>query len=174
MARWLNRWFWLLTAFAALAAWAGAQNPAPPLSAEDKLRLLKSNGALIDGLVNDGVAISNADAPVKRVEACRNASRSLVNAIRHAADADDAERVAELTGLFREFVRDGLAPTLSDAKRDVPPESPDGKQLRRQQDLAAGDLQDVKAALGKGEKLNQSQRVKDEAKALEELTDALK
>ena len=120
MARWLNRWLCLLGTFAVLAAWAGAQNPAPPLSAEDKLRLLKSNSTLIDNLVNGGVELSRADTPVKRVEQCRNASRSLVNAIRHAADANDAERVAELTGLFREFVREGLAPTIEDAKRVRP------------------------------------------------------
>jgi hypothetical protein len=170
----MARWLYLLVTFAVLAAWAGAQNPAPPLSAEDKLRLLKSNSALIDNLVNEGVALSNADAPVRRVEACRNASRSLVNAIQHAADADDAERVAELTGLFREFVREGLAPTMTDAKRDVPPESPDGKRLAELRDTAARDLTDLKAALGKSEKLNQHPRVKEAAKGLEELTEQFK
>jgi hypothetical protein len=170
----MARWLYLLGTFAALAAWAGAQNSAPPLGAEDKLRLLKSNGALIDNLVNDGVAISNADAPVRRVESCRGASLSLVNAIRHAADADDAERVAELTGLFRDFVREGLAPTLKEAQRDVPPESPDGKRLRELGDIAARDLTDLRAAIGKSEKLNQNPRVKDAAKGLDELGEAFR
>ena len=57
------RWAHMLSAFVALAARAGAQNPVPaqpPLSAEDKLRLLKANGALIDNLVRDGVVSHSA------------------------------------------------------------------------------------------------------------------
>ncbi len=170
----MARWFYLLGTFAILAAWAGAQTTAPPLSADDKLRLLKSNSPLIENLVSDGVALSNADAPVKRVEACRNASRSLVNAIQHAAGADEAERVAELTGLFRDFVREGLAPTLADARRDVPPESPDAVRLRELSATAARDLADLKAAIGKNETITQNPHVKEALKALDELRDSLK
>lgn len=173
----MARWGYILFAFVALSAWAGAQGPAPaaPLSAEDKLRLLKANSTLIENLVNDGVAISNADKPVDRAERCRSAARSLVNAIQQAAAADDAERVAVLTDLFREFVRDGLAPTLADAKRDIPPESPDSKRLQKVRGDANTDLNDLKAAITKSGKLSESQRVKVAAKQLDEqLGDTLK
>ena len=64
----MARWAYLLTAFVALAAWAGAQGPVPPapLSAEDKLRLHRANSTLIDNLVNDGVAMSGVGDPVER------------------------------------------------------------------------------------------------------------
>jgi|GEM_PF-3279458 len=172
----MARWAYLLIVFTLLAAWVSAQNPVPAqpqLSAEDKLRLLKANSTLIENLVNDGVAISSADTAVNRVEHCRNASRSLVNAIQQAATAEDAERVAVLTDLFRDFVREGLLPTLDDAKRDVPAESPDGKRLRDLRLKAAGDLNDLKKASSTG-KLSDSQRVKDAIKQLDEVSEALK
>jgi hypothetical protein len=81
----MARWLYLLTAFAALAAWAGAQNPAPPLSAEDKLRLLKANSALIDNLVRDGISLSAADTPERRAEECRKSSLALAHEIQKAA-----------------------------------------------------------------------------------------
>lgn len=173
----MARWAYLLIAFTVLAAWAGAQNPTPapsPLSAEDKLRLLKANSTLIENLVNDGVAISSADTAVTRVEQCRKASRSLVNAVQQAATAEDAERVAVLTELFRDFVREGLLPTLDDAKRDVPPESPDGKRLRDLRLKAAGDLNDLKKAASSPGKLSDNQRVKEAVKQLDDISEALK
>ena len=170
------RWAYLLTAFVALAAWAGAQGPAPaaPLSAEDKLRLLKANSALIDSLVSDGVAMSGSDTPVKRVEHCRSASRSLVNAILEAARGEDAERVAELTGLLRTVVSEGLVPTLEEAKRGVTPKSPADVKLREVRANAAKDMSDVKAAIPATGKVGDSPRVKDALKQLDDLADALK
>ena len=172
----MARWAYLLTAFVALAAWAGAQGPAPaaPLAAEDKLRLLKANAALIDNLVRDGVAMSGSDTPVKQVEHCRNASRSLVNAILDAARAEDAERVAELTGLLRTVVAEGLVPSLEEAKRGITPQSPADLKLREVRASAAQDMSDLKAALPAAGKAGDSPRVKDNLKQLDDLTDALK
>src|SRR5688500_7209105 len=120
----MARWVYLLTTFAVLAAWAGAQNTAPPLSAEDKLRLLKANGTLLDNLVRDGVALSAADTPEDRAARCRSASLALANEIQKAATAEDAERVAELIVLFRDLVKDGLVPTITDGLNVVNPVSP--------------------------------------------------
>jgi hypothetical protein len=169
------RWAYLLTAFVALAAWAGAQGPVPPapLSPEDKLRLLRTNGALIDSLVNDGVAMSVAGGPEARAERCRSASLALVNAIRAAAEAGEAERVAELTGLFRVVVRDGLVPTINDGLNTVPAQSPAAVKLREVRGLAAADVTDLRAAAATG-KLADSPRVRDALKQLDELTEALK
>ena len=64
-------------------------------------------------------------------------------------------------------------PTLQDATRDVPPESPDGKRLRELRLKAADDLRDLKKAASAG-KLGKSQRVRDELKQLDDVTEALK
>jgi hypothetical protein len=170
------RWAYLLTAFVALAAWAGAQGPVPPaaLSAEDRLRLLKTNGALIDELVRDGVEMSKPGNPVQKAERCRSASVSLANAIRQAATAEDAERIVELTGLFREFVRDGLAPTITEAQRGVPLDSPSGRQLRDLRDTVAKDVTSLKAAIPATGKVGDNPRVQDALKQLDELAETLK
>lgn len=172
----MTRWAHLVAAFVALSAWAGAQGPGPaaPLSPEDKVRLLRENGALIESLVSDGVALSAADTPVKRAEFCRGAARALVNAVQHAATAGDAERVAELTGLFRALARDALAPTLEDAKRVVSAESPDGKRLRELRELAARDVTDLRAAIPATGTLPKSERVRAALKGLDEVSEALK
>jgi hypothetical protein len=143
----MARWLYLLTAFAGLAAWAGAQNPAPPLSAEDKLRLLKANSTLIENLVNDGVALSVANTPEDRAVRCHRTSLHLANEIERAAKANDKERVAELTGLFCDQVRDGLVPTINDGLRTVNPVSPAATKLREVRQLAGQDVARVQAAV---------------------------
>jgi hypothetical protein len=169
----MARWAYILTAFAALSAWAGAQNPAPPLSAEDRLRLLDTNSALVENLVRDGIAMSAADKPEDRAARCRDASRSLANEIERAARAENAERVVELTGLFRQIVGDGLVPTLKDAQRIVPPQSPAAKQLAQLKVNANNDVAGLKAVIPAG-KLADNPRVKDALKQLDELAEALK
>jgi hypothetical protein len=172
----MARWVYLLAAFVALAAWAGAQGPVPPapLSAEDKLRLLKTNSTLIDELVRDGVGMSRAQDPADRVVRCREASLSLVNAIQKATTTEDAERVAELTGLFHELLRDGLVPALEDAKRGVTPESPAGRKLREVRENSSRNVADLKTAIPTTGKLANSVRVRDALKQLDELTELLK
>jgi hypothetical protein len=170
----MARWLYLLTAFAALAAWAGAQNPAPPLSAEDKLRLLKANSALIDNLVRDGVALSVADTPERRAEECRKSSLALAHEIQRAAAAEDAERVAELTVLFRNLVRDGLVPVINDGLSVVPPQSPAFKKLREVRGYAAADVTDLKAKIPASAKLSDNARVKESLKQLDEVAELLK
>jgi hypothetical protein len=171
----MARWVHMTVAFAVLAAWAGAQSPAPPaLSPEDKLRLLKANGPLIGELVHEGVAMSAAGDPVQRAERCRGAARSLANAIEDAARQENPDRVAELAGLFRDLVRDGLVPTIEDAQRGVPPESPSGRRLRDLRGTAAKDVSDLKAAVAAPGTLGDNPLIKDVRKQLDELADALK
>ena len=167
------RWAFALIAFIGLATWAGAQGPASPasLSAEDKLRLLRANSALIENLVRDGIKISKTDQPVERATHCRAASRSLVNAIQEAARAEDAERVAELTDLYRTVVRDGLLPTLAEAKRDAAPGSPAEVTLREVRTNSTNDVSQLKTALTS---VGSNQRVQENFKHLDELTEALK
>jgi hypothetical protein len=170
----MARWVYMLVVFAPLAGWAGAQNPAQPLSPEDKLRLLQTNSALIDNLVRDGIALSGANDSVTRAERCRHASLSLAEAIKQAATTEDAERVVELTGLFREVVSDGLVPTMREAQQNVPPQSPAAKALSTLQGLAANDVAGLKTVISAGGKMSENPRMKDALKQLDELTEVLK
>jgi hypothetical protein len=171
----MARWVYMLGVFAVLAGWAGAQNPAQPaLSPEDKLRLLQTNSALIDNLVRDGIKLSDANDPVTRAQRCRDTSLSLAQAIRQAATAEDAERVYELTGLFREVVRDGLVPTMKEAQQLVPPQSPGAKNLSDLRGYAAADVAGLKIVIPAGGKMSENPRVKEVLKQLDELAEALK
>jgi hypothetical protein len=171
----MARWAYLLVAFTTLAAWAGAQTPAPPapLAPEDKLRLLRANTSLIENLVRDGVALSAAHDSIQRASRCRDASLSLANAIGEAANAENAERVAVLTNLFRDVVRDGLVPTLTEARNSVPPQSPGAQQVRDLQSLASNDIIRIQSSIPSSGAMGDSPRIKDARKQLEDLAEAL-
>ncbi|MBA4191853.1 MAG: hypothetical protein C0467_28065 [Planctomycetaceae bacterium] len=159
----------LLTSFTALAAWAGAQGPTPPLSAADKIKLFKSNRTLIENLVNHGIALSSVDAPLKRAEECRRTAVTLGNYLERAAKEDrNPDRVAELAGLMGDVVRDGLAPNLDEAERTTPAESPDGKRVKELQTIVATDLDNVRLAVPAG-KVADNAKVKAALAALAEL-----
>jgi hypothetical protein len=172
----MARWAYTIAALAALAAWAGAQGPRPPapLDAADRLRLLKANSTLIDNLVDHGVELSRADAVEARAEQCRRAAKALASAIQDAAARHEAERVAELSGLFREVVRDALLPTLEHGRQTVPAESPAGRQLQAVRDGSARDLSELRAALPATGKVGDSARVKDAVRELDQLGEKLK
>lgn len=133
---------------ASLAAWAGAQGPT---TAADKLRLHRANRALLTDLVGSGVRLAAADQPVARAEACQQTARAVGLAVRRAAEANEADRVAELGDHFNTLVRDGLVPALTEADGVVPRESPDGVRLRAVRAGAAADLDAVDAALPAGD-----------------------
>lgn len=172
----MARWVYMPIAFLALAAWAGAQGPpsAQPLSAEDKLRLLKANGTLIEGLVYQGIDLSRADRPEQRVEECRKAAQLLADAARDAAGKQDAERVAELTGLFRDVVRDGFLPTYAKGTQEVTPGSPADRKIKEQRELAVRDVTGLKAAIPASGTVGENARVRDALKQLDELAEQLK
>ncbi|HEY1192041.1 MAG TPA: hypothetical protein VGE74_30710 [Gemmata sp.] len=172
----MARWAYIIAAFGALAAWAGAQGPppAPALTAADQLRLLKANSTLIDNLVDHGVALSRADKVEERAERCRQAAQVLATAIQDAATKQEPERVVELTELFREIVRDALLPTIEDGKRLLTPGSPGAAQLRKTRDDSARDIRKLKAAIPATGKVGESARVKEALKQLDGLSEELK
>ncbi|HEX4608495.1 MAG TPA: hypothetical protein VH092_09840 [Urbifossiella sp.] len=138
-----------LAVLAALAAWAGAQGPAP--TAADRLRLHRANRTLLTDLVGGGVRLAGADNPVARAEACQQTARAVGLAVRRAAEARDADRVAELGDHRDALVRDGLVPVLEDATRTIPAASPDAARLRAVRAGAAADLDATEAALPPGD-----------------------
>ncbi len=135
---------------ASLAAWAGAQGPAPSAAAE-RLRLHRANRTLLTDLVGGGVRLAGADNPVARAEACQQTARAVGIAVRRAAEANDADRVAELGDHLDALVRDGLVPVLDDGFRTIPAESPDAARLRAVRTGAAADLDATEAALPPGD-----------------------
>jgi hypothetical protein len=135
---------------AALAAWAGAQGPAPT-SAADRLRLHRTNRTLLTDLVGHGVRLAGADQPVARAEACQQTARAVGLAVRRAAEANDADRVAELGDHLDTLIREGLVPVLKDATDTVPAASPDAARLRAVRTGTVADLDATEAALPPGD-----------------------
>src|SRR5262249_35033697 len=119
----------LLTTFATLAAWAGAQGTAPPLSPADRVKNFKTNRTLVENLVNDGVALADAEDALARAAACRKTTAVLRESGSAAAKDQNPDGVAELADLMTVGVRDGLVPNLDEADRTIPPHS---KKLRDQ------------------------------------------
>ena len=158
-----------LVAFTALAAWAGAQGPPPAqvLTAADQVKLFKTNRVLIENLVSHGVDLAEADDPIRRAEECRKTARSLANALRMAADAEDPSRVVELADLMGEVVRDGLTPNLDAARASLQPGDPREKQLRGVLDNATIDL-DFAGAIPAG-KAAENPKVRDALAGLKDL-----
>jgi hypothetical protein len=158
----------LLVSFAALAAWAGAQGPPPPLSPADRAKLFKSDRALLDQLIDHGIEMANPnrDNDLDRAQECRKTAKTLANYLERAAkDEQDPDRVAEMTALLTELVRDGLAPNLTVARQTNPKGSPRHKEVVALGETAVKDLDDVKAAIPAG-KVGDDEKVKAALAAL--------
>lgn len=160
-----------LTVFLALAAWAGAQGqPAP--SAADQLQLLQINRGVIDALIDDSVKLAGANTPVDRADVCQKTTNRLAGEVEKAATAGNLDRVAEFGGHLGRMVREGLVPTLEEAK-SVRPESPDAKRAKEIRERAIGDLGALHEALPTSGKLGDSEKVKKLRQELESLRKAL-
>lgn len=164
--------FTLLVALV-LSAWAGAQGPAP-LTAADQLRLLRANRILLTDLVTSGVELGAADGPVDRADKCRKTARVLSVALERAAEAGDADRVAELGDHLDRVVRDALVPVLDDARQTIPEGSPDAKRLKLVRESAVGDLDWARGAIPDGGAVGGSAKVRDLAGRLDGLRAKLK
>ena len=163
-----------LLVFAALSAWAGAQGPAPALTAADRLKLLRTNRVLIDNLVDTGIDMARADTPLSRAEVCYRTARKLSEEVQTAADQQNPGRVAELCGHLDAVVRDALEPNLAAAGRTIPPGSPDDSKLKNLRATAAKDFDDLRGSMPVGGKVGGDSRVKEAMGKLESLRDKLK
>jgi hypothetical protein len=166
----------LLITFAALAAWAGAQGPAPPLSAEQRAQLFKKNRTLLENLVENGIGLSSADSPLNRAEACQATAVTLGNYLKRAATEDqDPHRVAELADLMAGVVRDGLLPNADEAERTIPPQSrAERDRLARVQNAAAAELDAIRNLVPAGGKVGDSEKARAAIEALAGLKDRIK
>jgi hypothetical protein len=162
-----------LTVFLGLAAWAGAQGqPAP--SAADQLQLLQANSGLIDALIDDSVRLAGANTAVDRAAVCQSTAQRLARKVETASQEENPDRVAEFGGHLERVVRDGLVPTLEDAKSVAPPESPEAKRVKEIRQNAIRDLGTLRDTLPTTGKVGDSEKVKKLRQDLDALRDALK
>jgi hypothetical protein len=166
----------LLIAFAALAAWAGAQGPAPSLSPEQRAELFKKNRTLLENLVENGISLSSADSPLNRAEASHATAVTLANYLKRAATEDrDPDRVAELADLMTAVVRDGLLPNAAEADRTIPPQSrAERDRLAKVQGAAAAELEAIRILIPAGGKVGDSEKARAAIEALAGLKDKIK
>jgi hypothetical protein len=165
----MRRTLFTLVAVTALCAWAGAQGPPSQLSAATQVKQFKANRLLIENLVDHGIYLAEADNPLLRADECRKTARTLANHLSRAIAEQEPDRVAELANLFGEVVRDGLMPNLDEAKKMIPPGSPDSERLRDVNESANSNLNEVRKALETPGKVGDSDKVKAALKTLEAL-----
>jgi hypothetical protein len=165
----MRRTLLTLIAFAALSAWVSAQGPSP-LTAETQIKQFQSNRILIGSLVDRGIDLSNADNPLDRAEKCRITAQTMAHYLGRAAEADDADRVAEFASLYGEVIRDGLLPNLDAAKKDITdPKSPEAVRLKQLNDRARGDLTSARSSIPTTGKVGDSDKVKAALAVIDEL-----
>ncbi len=169
----MRRFLVTLVAFAALAAWAGAQGSPPSLDAATQEKLFKSNRILLENLVGHGIDLANADNTLQRAEECRKTATTLANSLGQAADDRDPDRVVELASLMGDVVRNGLLPNLDEAQKDIRPGDPRYAQLQKVRETATRDLDNLSKIPTEG-KLADDQKVKETIAALLALKDRLK
>jgi hypothetical protein len=169
----MRRFLVTLVAFAALAAWVGAQGSAPPLDAATQEKLFKSNRILLENLVGHGMELASADNTLQRAEECRKTATTLANSLGQAADDRDPDRVVELASLMGDVVRDGLLPNLDEAQKDIRPGDPRYAQLLKVRESATRDLDNLSKIPAEG-KVGDNQKVKEAIAALQALKDSLK
>jgi hypothetical protein len=150
-----------LTLFAGLSLWASAQSQAPLM--DRQLKQFEANRLLLDQLLDHGLNLSSAERggfPLARAEECRLAAEKLEDALKDASATDsDPERVAELCDHIAAVVRDGLVPNLDQARKDIPPGSPDYKRFTDLSSQSSDYVAGLVAAFPTGGRLGTSPEV---------------
>lgn len=163
-----------LLTFAAVAAWASAQGPAPGRTAAQQLALFRANRPLLESLIDYAVKVSAAPDPVGRVDQCREAVAAVGRAVREAAEAEDTDRVAELGEHLSGLLADGLEPALRSAGDGVPPGSPSAEELAKVRAGTERELTQVLNALRFDGPLGRSAAVREVRAKLQAAADKLK
>jgi hypothetical protein len=158
----------------ALAAWAGAQNPAAPLAAEDQVKLFKSNRLLIEGLVTQSITLAGKDRPLDRADECRKTAAILAGSLGRAAEDQDPDRVLELAGLLKEVVREGLVPNLNQAQTEITAGDPQEARLKSVREGTSRDLDELPGKIPTEGKVATNQKVKEAIEAILALKAGLK
>jgi hypothetical protein len=121
---------------AALCAAAGAQGPTKTnLTAAQQHELFQRNRTMIVTLVDSSLEISNQSGDyIVRSRSYRKVVNGIHDELSRAAESGDAARVAELGKHFDTILRQGLAPSLKAADRQIGPEGTGRKDLQEIRD----------------------------------------
>jgi len=120
----------------ALAALLGAQDPRTGPSARQRAALLQRNYGVAERLVDGSLALAKTSSSLDRSTSYDAIIRNLEEEIKKAAQAGDAERVAELTDHLARLMNEGLLPNVEKARQVISANSPDEKSLFDLRDLA--------------------------------------
>src|SRR5262249_36713238 len=110
----------------------------------------------------------------ERADASRRAARSLANAIGQAVSDQNPDRVAELGNHLETVVRDALAPSLDEAKKSTPEDSPEAAKFRELKQKSLDDLDAVRFAIPAAGKVGGNTDVKAARGKLDGLRERLK
>lgn len=125
----------VLMIFAGLAAIAGAQGPKIGLTASQQHQLFQRNRIMIQTLVDSSVEISTQSGDyLQRAKSYRKVIMKFENELTDAANGNDAGRVAEIGKHLDTVMRQGLAPSLQSAVRQVGPDGTGRKDLQEIRD----------------------------------------
>jgi|RhiMethySRZTD1v2_1073278.scaffolds.fasta_scaffold2022463_2 hypothetical protein len=102
-----------------IAAAVGAETP-NALQPGQRSELYKKNRLVIEGLLKNTIESSKTpNDHLKRADAYYAVLLQFSNEIRLANGSGESDRAAELTGHLTTLLKDGLAPTLDKAKKQV-------------------------------------------------------
>jgi hypothetical protein len=160
-----------LIALVVLSVWASAQNATAPQTAHH-LQMLATNRTLLESLIDRGLELSDAGNSLERAERVRKATATLGAELRTVAANPEAnpDRVAELSEHLTTVVRDGLVPTLAEARGQVRPGSPDYPRLKKVHADAKAELEQTRNAIPGDGKVGRSQLVKVATQKLSAVT----
>jgi hypothetical protein len=109
---------------------------------------------------------------LERAERCRKATSTLGAELRTVAADSSAnpDRVAELSEHLTTVVRDGLAPTLAEARGQHRPGSPGYEKLKKVYTEARAELEQTRNAIPTDGKVGRSRLVKEATQKLSDAT----
>ena len=118
-----------------LAALAGAQGPKTGLTAAQQHQMFQRNRVMIQTLVDSSVEISAMSGDyLQRSRSYRKVIMKFENELTDAANGNDAGRIAEIGKHLNTVMRQGLAPSLQAAVRQVGADGTGQKDLREIRD----------------------------------------
>lgn len=112
-----------LLAVAVACGFAGAQSSRSGLTASQQQKLFQKNRAMIQAIISSNLEMSkNSGSALSRANSYRPIITEFEKELSNAAEVEDAGRIAELGKHFDTVMRQGLAPTLKAAARQIGPE----------------------------------------------------
>ena len=120
---------------AALAALVSAQGSKPGLTASQQQQLFQKNWAMIQMLVDSSLEISSQSGDyIHRSRSYRKVIMEFQKELVTSANGTDARRVAEIGKHLDTVMRQGLAPSLQAAQRQIGPDGTGRKDLEEIRD----------------------------------------